>query len=82
MEEESQLWVACSPFIQVPLWFKQGEGRKKKRKNRRNQGLELSYFLVWKLYVYGYYKYGTYLYGILVCKLYQIPPCLSCVEKS
>ena len=40
---------ACSPFIQVSLWFKQGEGRKKKRKNRRNQGLELSYLLVWIL---------------------------------
>ena len=40
--------------------------RKKKRKNRRNQGLELSYLLVWKLYVYGYYKYGTHFYGIHV----------------
>ena len=50
MEEESQLWVACSPFIQVSLWFKQREGRKKREK-KKNQGLELSYLLVWNLYV-------------------------------
>ena len=31
VEEESQIWVSCSPFIQFSLWFKQGEGRKKKR---------------------------------------------------
>ena len=34
MEEESQLWVACSPFIQVSLWFKQREERKK-RENKK-----------------------------------------------
>ena len=40
MEEKSQLWFACSPFIQVYFWFKQGEGMEKKRKKRRNQGME------------------------------------------
>ena len=40
MEEKSQLWFACSPFIQVSFLFKQGEGRETKRKNRRNQGME------------------------------------------
>ena len=42
MEEKSQLLFACSPFIQVSFWFKQGEGREKKRKKRRNQGMETS----------------------------------------
>ena len=40
MEEKSQLWFACSLFIQVSFWFKQGEGREKKRKKRRSQGME------------------------------------------
>ena len=40
MEEKSQLWFACSPFIHVSFWFKQGEGKEKKRKKRRNQGME------------------------------------------
>ena len=40
MEEKSQLWFACSPFIQVSFWFKQGEGREKKTKKRRNQGMK------------------------------------------
>ena len=40
MEEKSQLCFACFPFIQVSFWFKQGEGREKKRKKRINQGIE------------------------------------------
>ena len=40
MEEKSQLWFGFSPFIQVSFWFKQGEEREKKRKKRRNQGME------------------------------------------
>ena len=40
MEEKSQLWFAYSPFIQVSFWFKQGEGREKKRTKRRNQSME------------------------------------------
>ena len=39
MEEKSQLWFSYSPFIQVSFWFKQGKGREKKRKKRRNQGM-------------------------------------------
>ena len=35
MEEKSQLWFACSPFIQVSFWFKQGEGMEKKRKKKK-----------------------------------------------
>ena len=42
MEEKSQLWFACSPCIQVSFWFKQGEGREKKGKKRRNRGMETS----------------------------------------
>ena len=40
MEEKSQLWLACYSFIQVSFWFKQGEGRGKKRKKKSNQGME------------------------------------------
>ena len=40
MEEKSQLWFACFPFIQVSFWFKQRERREKKKKKRRNQGME------------------------------------------
>ena len=40
MEEKNQLWFAFSPFIQVSILFKQGEGSEKKRKKRRNQGME------------------------------------------
>ena len=40
MKEKSQLWFACSPFIQVSFLFKQREEREKKRKKRRNQGME------------------------------------------
>ena len=56
VEEESQIWVACSPFIKFSLWFKQGEGRKKKRFKLQeikvwNSYLELSYLLVWKFLI-------------------------------
>ena len=55
MEEKIQLWFACSPFIQVSFWFKQGERMEKKRKKRRNQGME---FLYGNLFRFVYGKYG------------------------
>ena len=34
MEKKSQLWFACSPFIQVSFLFKQGEEEEKEKKSR------------------------------------------------
>ena len=32
VEEKSQPWFACSPFIQVSFWFKQEEEEEKEKK--------------------------------------------------
>ena len=57
MEEKSQLWFSCSPFIQVSFWFKQGEGREKKRKKRRNQGMKFLYGKYGNLFRFVYGKH-------------------------
>ena len=58
MEEKSQLWFACSPFIQVSFLFKQKEGRENKRNKRRNQGMEFLYGKYGNLFRFVYGKYG------------------------
>ena len=34
MEEKSQVWFTCSPFIQVSFLLKQGEEEEKENKSR------------------------------------------------
>ena len=58
MEEKSQLWFSCSPFIQVSSWFKQGEGRENKWKNKRNQCMKFLYGKYGNSFRFVYGKYG------------------------